>query len=443
MPKAADKRCNMFPHELNKPTFRQELTLFYVVLYAAVAASFLGHRVLYIQLPFFRLSSYRLLLLTIAFWLVYRLVVKKLAFSRIKPKSESSFSIWVFIIWTAYALVSFFWVRDRSGWFRAVFFIASGTFIIIVENYYFSSEKKIKTALFVTSIVIAVHNGIAWYEIITRNYHFVDSSRAARHAAAATRVPLSTLHNPNDLALVLVFGIVVAITSLLLSKKKFGKLFLALLALSSFILLIKTGSRGNVLGLGLGFLFAAAVLASKISMKKRILLIFSIIAALVAFEAVTGIIQELWREYFHSLTFNSESVRINLLKNGLVFVGRTGGFGVGAGNIEYWMEHYAVYGSSAITNMHNWWGELLTAYGVYFTLLYLVFYFRLFLSLFRKYRYSTERDTKVLAMGFMAFQVIFVLGSVSSSSNIIRDWLWVVWGILIAFQGIGKSGRRA
>jgi len=107
------------------------------------------------------------------------------------------------------------------------------------------------------------------------------------------------------------------------------------------------------------------------------------------------------------------------------------------------MENYAVYGSSAITNMHNWWGELLTAYGVYFTLLYLVFYFSLFLTLFQKYRHSTERDTKILAMGFMAFQVIFVLGSVSSSSNIIRDWLWVVWGIIIAFQGIGENGKKS
>jgi len=33
----------------------------------------------------------------------------------------------------------------------------------------------------------------------------------------------------------------------------------------------------------------------------------------------------------------------------------------------------------------------------------------------------------------------FVIGSVSSSSNINNEWLWVYWGIAVAYQGMQQE----
>jgi len=77
---------------------------------------------------------------------------------------------------------------------------------------------------------------------------------------------------------------------------------------------------------------------------------------------------------------------MNLIRNGLVFLSSTFGFGVGAGNIEYWMEHNPVYNTSSITNMHNWWIEILVAYGVIIFILYIVFFAKLFMNFYRKYK---------------------------------------------------------
>jgi teichuronic acid biosynthesis protein TuaE len=212
-----------------------------------------------------------------------------------------------------------------------------------------------------------------------------------------------------------------------------------IIAVSSLILLIETNSRANVLGFILGLLFLIGLLFQKISFKKRVLIITSMLTGLFVCEAVTRFFSSVWVRYFNSMSIGTETVRVNLLKNGLEFIKKTLGFGVGAGNIEYWMENYSIYDTRGVLNIHNWWGELLTAYGIYFTILYLAFYIWLFVTLNSRYKTTKNRDSKILALGFMGILVMFIVSSVSSSSNIIRDWLWIFWGIMIAFQGLEKD----
>jgi hypothetical protein len=56
--------------------------------------------------------------------------------------------------------------------------------------------------------------------------------------------------------------------------------------------------------------------------------------------------------------------------------------------------------------------------------------------MYTKYNQSNNVHIKIFSAGFMTLMVMFILSSVSSSSNIIRDWLWVSWGIVIAFQNL-------
>jgi teichuronic acid biosynthesis protein TuaE len=410
--------------------------IWFFIIYFAIAASFLAHRVIYIQLPDFRLSPYRISLVLLVFGLIVELWKKEITLSELFFPKKSRFSIWVFIIWSLYAILSVFWVYDRGEWFRDVFFITSGTFMIVFLNAHLNSIDKIKRALIPAVIMLAFHNTVSWYEIITRNYHFVTEPNAVAYAKAAKRVPISTLTNPNDLAMALMFGIVFATILFLVSKRIRYKVFLGLLVFSSLILLIQTNSRANVLGFIMGILFVSLLFLKMVRLRFRFLSIFIMLMGIIILEAQFGLFSHIWHSYFNSLSGNSESTRVNLLKNGLVFLKETWGLGVGAGNIEYWMENFSVYPTGRITNIHNWWGELLTGYGIIVTSLYLLFYMLLFYSMYTKYNQSNNVHIKIFSAGFMTLMVMFILSSVSSSSNIIRDWLWVSWGIVIAFQNL-------
>ena len=428
--------------ELESPTNAGSTTnkhvrkIWLFVIYFAVAASFLAHRVIYIQLPYFRLSPYRIALILLALGLIVELWKKEITLSELLFPEKSRFSIWVFIIWSLYAILSVFWVYDKGEWFRDVFFITSGTFVIVFLNAHLNSIDKIQKALIPAVIMLAFHNIVSWYEIITRNYHFTTEAKALAFAKAAKRVPISTLTNPNDLAMALMFGIVLTSILFLVSKRIKNKFFLGLLVSSSLVLLILTYSRANVLGFGMGILFVFFLSLKRVRIGFRFIIPLIVVTGIIILETQFGLFSQIWHSYFNSLSGNSESTRVNLLKNGLVFLKETWGFGVGAGNVEFWMENFSVYPTGGITNIHNWWGELLTAYGLIVTSLYLLFYIFLFFSLYKRFQKTTVPQVKIMAAGFMSLLVMFVLGSVSSSSNIIRDWLWVSWGIIIAFQNL-------
>ena len=145
---------------------------------------------------------------------------------------------------------------------------------------------------------------------------------------------------------------------------------------------------------------------------------------------------------FENATVNSDAVRMNLIRNGLVFLKETFGFGVGTGNADYWMQTEPVYYVRGFTNMHNWWVEILTNYGILLFVLYILFYCYLFYSLYRKYKESENMQRKRMCLLFMAFMGAFLVGSISSSSNWGKEWLWVLWALIIAFQGEEENSEK-
>ena len=101
------------------------------------------------------------------------------------------------------------------------------------------------------------------------------------------------------------------------------------------------------------------------------------------------------------------------------------------------MERYAIYPTGGITNIHNWWGEILTAYGLVVFIGYLLLYWKLFSTCYQLSVSKTEnKEVSVIATSIACSLAGFVIGAVSSSSNISSEWLWVYMAVVIAFVGI-------
>ena len=126
----------------------------------------------------------------------------------------------------------------------------------------------------------------------------------------------------------------------------------------------------------------------------------------------------------------------------MLFLKETIGFGVGAGNIEFWMDNYKAYYTGTIRNMHNWWMEVLVGYGVFIFMGYIWTYLKMFKVFYKAYIKSDDKFIRTTSLGLISLMSAFVVSFISSSSNMGTSWMWMLWGVVIAFVGYVENKRK-
>lgn len=418
-----------------------------VLTYILVASVFLGTQILDIQLGIAKLSVYRFM---IGIMCVLFLVLIKKNDSRIKffRNKLSNYYTGFYVFWFVYAVISVIWSQDMVGWLKSVFFIGTGMLSILFITSFITKKKELLKIYYVLFSMIVMHNAIGWYEILSGTYRFADLSKLDKYGTfdsqPMSRIPISIYANQNDYATMLTLGFFILIILFLYQKNKYLKYSYITVMCSSIYLIWRTQSRANLLGLllGIGIMFMIKIgpyLKEILMLKtvRRIVIVLGVVAVISLF-----LIEPLQEMILTILTDNryanvdisaSKYNRIYLLLNGLYFLLRTFGVGVGAGNIEYWMEQTSVFPTFGIVNIHNWWGEILVGYGVLIFILYILMYFSMFIQLYRQFKVSNNHFIKVSSLGFMGFLGAFTVSSISSSSMMFAEWQWVLWGCLIAF----------
>ena len=467
--------------DIKKNGFKIDEDMVRGLAYLTVLASLTGGDEISVNLGLVNLSVFRLSIFLLGA-AIFTVAVRKSWRISFKGIGENRYSIRFMIIWLAYAAVSVIWVKDYVAWAKAVFFIGLGTLCAVAFCNIFRRTSEILACFKAMSVMIVLHNLLGWYESATGHYMFLAGDKIKKYVIY--HYPVSTFTNTNDFGTFMFVSVVILCICIANSKGRVRYIYAAALV-SSAILLVKTNSRANILGLIIaGFAYAIlavrkAGLGNTVSnirawfgrqsvitkLKNRFWEIAAvrrlegrigrrntIIAVAASFAAVilmimlaTGTLGSIGQMIGKKLNFNftagkgSDSERMNLIKNGFSFLISTFGFGTGAGNVEYWMINYGIYDTAGTANMHNWWMEILTGYGVIIFALYLVFYFRLLRSMYRRYMKSTDKREKAISLGIMCCMAGFVLGSTSSSTNINKEWLWVFWAVCIAYQGIYKK----
>lgn len=406
------------------------------LVYFMIAVSIIGAGTLSVSLGSFQLSVYRaMLILLFATIMLADVICKK---NSVKFSKDNRYSLLFFAFWFVYALLSVAWVKDYSAWFKTVFFIGSGVVGLIVVSYYLRSKQDILHAFQAFVPMILFHNIVGWNEWATGRYLFLKGAQVLTYQRV--RYPVSTFGNTNDFALFLMFSCFVLYVCFMNSKRKLLRFAYIAIMASSVALLFLTKSRACLLGLIIG-----AGLLIFISMKRKEL--SRVVFALLALLVLVSIIKQDWitnvvEKVATMLTFDfsqqsgSELVRINLIKNGFEFLFNTFGFGTGAGNVEYWMENYAVHNVATVYNIHNWWMEVLVGFGLIVFVGYFIFYVNLMHSMWKRFKKSQDRIDAVLSAGILSIMVAYIIGGISSSSNMNAEWLWVFWAIAIAYQGV-------
>ncbi len=415
----------------------EQKTVISKIAYFAIFASLIGANVLAIDLVFFQLSLFRMTILFVVFlfFLSLRMKTQSLA---IIGDIGNRFSIAFMLLWACYAVLSFFWVQDYIAWMKAVYFLSLNVICVVLFTNAFKQSTQILTCLRVFAVMIVLHNLMGWYELIAKNYFFLEESLVIyyRHF----RYPVSIFGNTNDFATFLLISIFILYTCMQNAKSRLMKYFYIVMIISSVVLLYMTSSRANMLGLIIAF---AVLVWMNLYNKKTQMLVFIVFLLLCILIAMKPeLLEKAFSMIGKTFYFNKEKVtdsvniRMNLLKNGGIFLIDTFGMGTGAGNVGYWMANASIYDTNGITDIHNWWMEILTGYGITIFVLYIMFYVLLFRSCYIKYKMAITRIDKTVSLCFLCCLAGYVIGGISSSSNISSEWLWVFWSIVIAYQGL-------
>lgn len=394
------------------------------IIYPMVFMSAFGEAILSFSVAGFQLSLFRVLVLLSFVAFIFR--AEK---AIIIPRTRSRYSIVFYIAWLMYAIVSFLWALNALAWIKAVFFIATGLMISLAANSYLINERLIRGALIALLLGFAIQSVIGWYEVSTRTLVIGSLDRIDYLQNRRVFYPYALTGNPNSLAMMMMFASCISLYLIKKSTNRWQKLILILLAFECTALILQTTSRGAFMGLLISM--ASFLLLSK----QRALLV---VTASFIILFLSPLMLDFAGHYF---SFNlsgtgSDATRWNLMLNGFYLLGNSLGIGVGAGQIEYNMAIYAIYPTFGMVNIHNWWLEILVGYGIPIFIGYVLFYGRMLMDLISSYRKGVHLGERCdFAVFGISVMMGFTIASISASSNMSCEWLWVFWAVMIAWQG--------
>jgi teichuronic acid biosynthesis protein TuaE len=279
------------------------------------------------------------------------------------------------------------------------------------------------------------------WEVTTGN-HLETSALYKEEGVWILFAPTTVFTNQNDYAAYIVLTLPMILSFIRYYHRPTGRVLGIILFLTGLWLLLETVSRSCYIALFLGISFWFLFL---LRLKTKITLLALTIAVsvivLVAFpiqiryflDKVTIQLASLPNTIFPGDDIESDGIRMRLIKNALYFSALSAGFGVGAGNVEHYMKNFKIYPVDDLTNVHNWWAEILANYGLFILAGYLFFYLSLFCSLWRIYKKVDIRTEKMLCEALLVGLVCFVMVSISSSSIIAFRPQWIFIGFALAF----------
>ena len=412
--------------------FSIEKFLYYLV----VITGFFGVALFSINLGSFTLFPYRIFLILLwILFLAHTLVNKgKMDFPQYKIQ-------WYFIFlcfWVGYALLSLIWVASLASGIRSILFLLMGISLIFFCTYYFRKKEDLKHLCWIWFGIFSALVILGFWEHLTGE-HLIISKFYSETNVNLMFMPTGVFHNPNDYAAFLTLSIPFAIC-LFRDGEKILLSFLGMETVAGAIyLIVIIGSRANILAI----LLELVILLLLINLKQKIKLITKLticmaILLILLSNPTKGFLLQTTEEIGSIVTqtqknSGSMSIRLNLIRNGLLFLHSTAVFGVGAGNFEYYMSNFARYDTKGLINPHNWWLEILVNYGIFIFIGYIIFYLSIIWKLRKIYYEKLSANEKFICEGLLVSLIGFFFASLGPSSIIAFRPQWFLFAFALTF----------
>lgn len=353
------------------------------------------------------------------------------------------------LIWFGYANLSLMWAASKVEAFKHIIFLFLSFSLIffMVLNLRRKIDFEFFLNLWVTVFAILIPIGI--WETMTGNHlqtsgliHTDEGMEFYKFA------PTGLFANQNDYATFIAFSMPILLSRAQYEKSRLIRFVLLALFLAGVIMLLLTTSRANYAAVLISTLFWFIAFTSVMNKFKFVIAgIFFLVLILYNLNEESWYYLEYVWEDLSALSDGTHdsglNVRSNLVKSALYYTVTTFGFGVGAGNIEYYLENFPVYETGSISNVHNWWLENLVNYGLFIMLLYLSFFLSLFLSLWKVRNQTPFSEIKSMAEAMICLLLAFPVSSISSSSLIAFNPHWLIFGFILALVNFHRTSKTS
>jgi len=407
----------------NPKLFQVEKILCYLVIFTG----FFGVALLPLDIGSFKLFPHRVFyILLLCIFGIRILVAEKLDIF----KSEVKWYLVFLAFWLGYSLLSLAWSISKVDAIKNIVFLFTGILLIFFICRYFQDKKELTRLYYLCFAAFSCLISIGIWELLTGSH--LSSSMFFNYPPSGY-MPTSTFYNQNDFASFLALYVPFGMGIFYYGRSVIPRLLGILSVFGAVYLIIKTNCLSALLAviMEIVVLFVLYIIG-----KRKTYWLAILIPAVIA---VVVWKYPLINQYI--LHMASVDERINLIRNGLHFLYSTFGFGVGAGNVEYWMANFAKY-DIVVLNIHNWWAEVLVGYGVYVFIGYVLFYLGIIYKLVRVRFSTTCRFEKMFCDTLILSLCGFFFACIGPSRFLNITEQWYIFGIALAFINTVKFNEE-
>lgn len=411
------------------------------LLFLLIVSSFFGPAIASVNVGPFSIFPYRLLFLIV----LPLFLIKYFQKDYITPWSKINVKaiVWFHIIWIIYALISLVWAKSIKAGIIDLIFLVIGISLIFFVTFTFKKVRHyvnlfyIWIFMFLLLLIFGLINNLTLYHFPVSRFYGIDTYQKS--------IPTSVFANENDFASFISISFFFALALFNNSKRIAVKIASSGLLLFALYIMSLTSSRANYIAILLGLAFWFLFFTSRrIKRYLIVALLFVSTVAIIVFPVKIyngyNSIYNLLATLFNTSEGSSVNIRINLIKNSIHFVSESLGWGIGSGNSEYYMNLFGKYPTHTIVNIHNWWIEIMVNYGIFIFTGYLLLYMGLIYYLFHIFK-ETTGNNKMIAEALCTALIAFFLASISPSSQITLNYLWLLFAFAIGFVNYWRTKR--
>ena len=406
-----------------------------------------------------RFFLFRILLFLILVILFLTFLFKRkkflVGFSNLK---KEKYAFGLFIVWLLVSALSFFWIADFEKYFRYNVLLAiSISFVFVII--FFVRDKlilkrvwKILLITFVAAVVVA---------LIEKIFGIRLAGSAFFNAQNNLPFVTSFFHHPNDFASYISLSL--PFFTLLPIYKGYSRYkwwVFIIVAITAFVLTF-TGSKINYIATIVSLFLVLVILIKEHVRQLPAYLTIAVLALFSFFPALGPQIEvkaiKIFNESINEKPYSrigdgakldgavseftegygSVTVRKNLITNSYKIIKENPKaffIGVGAGQVEEYMVEFK--NTDGVTNLHNWWLEVLVDHGIFIGLGYVLLYLWLLREIYKKAIKTKDNFLRYISYSSVVILVVFAFTSISPSSSVGFAPLWLTLGLAISIKNI-------
>ena len=341
----------------------------------------------------------------------------------------------ILISFVLFDMITVIFTPDISMWVDGQITFVINIALIYFIYYYTDSRKDLDNyikiymlGIFMT-MVVAIYEYLTGEHLISNNYIY-SMPRSEWAITELSKYPTGFLFNPNNIGVAMLIGAGYGLV-FLREGVKFSKIKYAIWCMVAIYVAFATGSRGAITFIVFSTILSPMFIASKLSKKMFGMILLAVLAICLYYVLYDFIWDQLESSgLLEGIVGDTEADegRWELMRQGISVMPDSLFLGTGFRTAERVIEN--AYGASRTLAIHNFWIEMLVTNGIPGTIMFLRLYFLVIKSQFRLRKYYVESAAILVSL------LIFAAAGIIPPTIVTLHFIWLIFGFALAAEKV-------